>query len=505
MFLGIDVGSQSLKAVLLDDALRTVGRGARSYPIAFPQPGWAEQHPALWEAALAPAVAEALAAAGRGPSAVLAIGIAGQLDGSVGVDAHGRALGPCLIWMDRRADATLTPIHERWLPEQFRRRTGANLDGSHMAPKIRWQLDHQPEARAAVRFHQPVSYLVERLTGEAVMDHGLASTTLAYDLQAADFADDLLGLFGLERRLLPRLAASEAVAGRLTATGAALLGLPPGLPVAVGTGDDFATPLGGGVAEPGIVANVLGTAEVVGALDPRPLIDDGGLVETHRYVGSQLHYIENPGWLSGGALEWLRALLQLPDFSAFDAAAAAAPAGCDGLTFLPALTGAMTPEWNAAARGCFYGLTPSHGVAHLARAALEGTAFGLRDVIDRLQALGVPAERVRILGGGARSRLWAQIRADVSGLPAERSAVADASAVGAALLAAVAGGAQPDVATAARRVGAVAETAEPRPEEARVYDDAYARYRRLFSSVKAMFACDAAGGAGGGREIGQST
>ena len=148
MFLGIDVGSQSLKAVLLDDALRLVGRGARSYPIAFPQPGWAEQQPDLWEAALAPAVAEALAAAGRGPRDVAAIGIAGQLDGSVPVDAAGRALGPCLIWMDRRADADLAALRERVRPEDFRRRTGANLDGSHMAPKMRWQLDHGAQAGA---------------------------------------------------------------------------------------------------------------------------------------------------------------------------------------------------------------------------------------------------------------------------------------------------------------------------------------------------------------------
>jgi xylulokinase len=487
MFLGIDVGSQSLKAVLLDDGLTAVGRGARAYPIAFPRPGWAEQAPALWEAALAPAVGEALAAAGRKASDISAIGIAGQLDGAIAVDVAGRALGPCLIWMDRRADADLAPLRERLPAEAWRTRTGANLDGSHMAPKMRWQRDHWPATRAAARFHQPVTYLIERLTGEAVMDHGLASTTLAYDLQAGDFADDLLGLFGLERGLLPRLAPSEAVAGHLTAAGAAMLGVAAGLPVAVGTGDDFSTALGGGVAEPGVAANVLGTAEVVGALDPRPLIDAGGLVETHRFVGSQLHYIENPGWVSGGALEWLRSLLRIADFAAFDAKAGAAKAGADGLVFLPALTGAMTPEWRAGARGCFYGLTPSHGVAQLARAALEGNAFGLRDVLERLQAMGVPVERVRVLGGGARSRLWAQIRADVTSLPVERSAVADASAVGAAILAAVASGAWPDVATAARRVGAVDETIDPQPAMRQAYDDAHARYRRLFSALKPMF------------------
>jgi xylulokinase len=488
MFLGIDVGSQSLKAVLLDGALRLVGRGARSYPIAFPQPGWAEQQPVLWEAALAPAAAEALAAAGRGPGDVVAIGIAGQLDGSVAVDAGGRALGPCLIWMDRRADAGLAALRDRMRPEEFRRRTGANLDGTHMAPKMRWQLDHGPQAGIPARFHQPVTYLVERLTGEAVMDHGLASTTLAYDLQAADFAADLLAMFGLERRLLPRLAPSEAVAGRLTDGGAALIGLPAGLPVAVGTGDDFSTPLGGGIAAPGIVANVLGTAEVVGALDPRPLIDETGLVETHRYVGSQLHYIENPGWVSGGALEWLRALLKIEDFAAFDARADGVAAGSDGLVFLPALTGAMTPEWNAAARGCFYGLTPSHGAGHLARAALEGNAFGLRDVTDRLRAMGVATDRVRVLGGGAKSRLWAQIRADVTGLPVERSAVSDSSAVGAAILAAVAAGQVRDVAAGAAAAGALADVIEPHTAMRGVYDEMHGRYRLLFESLKPMFA-----------------
>src|SRR5262245_29488388 len=486
MFLGIDVGSQSLKAVLLDGALRLAGRGGQSYPIAFPQPGWAEQQPQLWEAALAPAVADAVAAAGQAPRDVMAIGIAGQLDGSVAVDAAGRALGPCLIWMDRRADAGLASLRERVRPEEFRRRTGANLDGSHMAPKMRWQLDHGQQSDA--RFHQPVTYLVERLTGEAVMDHGLASTTLAYDLKSGDFGDDLMAMFGLERRLLPRLAPSETVAGRLTAAGAALIGLPEGVPVAVGTGDDFSTPLGGGIAKPGTVANVLGTAEVVGALDQRPLIDDGGLVETHRYVGSGLHYIENPGWVSGGALEWLRSLLRIEDFAAFDARAAGVPPGSDGLLFLPALTGAMTPEWDAAARGCFYGLTPSHGAAHMARAALEGTAFGLQDVAKRLRQMGVATNRVRVLGGGAKSRLWAQIRADVTGLPVERSAVSDSSAVGAAILAAVAAGRVDDVASGAAAASAVAETMGPQAAVRDAYDECYARYRMLFNSLKPMFA-----------------
>jgi xylulokinase len=389
--------------------------------------------------------------------------------------------------MDRRADGDLADLRQSPGNDFFRRRTGANLDGSHMAPKARWLQSRMQGGARPARFHQPVSYLVERLTGEAVIDHGMASTSLGYDLAAGAYAGDLLDFFGLTAAQFPRLDRSEAAAGKLGARGADMTGLPAGLTVAVGTGDDFSTPLGAGVASPGIVANVLGTAEVTGALDARPLIDARGLVETHRYVGADLNYIENPGWVCGGALEWLRGLLSFADFAEFDRRAAAAPAGSDGLLFLPSLTGAMTPEWIAGARGCFYGLTPSHGAGHLARAALEGTAFGLRDVAGRLKEMGVAADRVRLLGGGARSRLWAQIRADIAGLPVERSAIEDSSAVGAALLAAVASGRMSDVASAAKTVSRIAETIEPQTSDRAAYDDAYGRYRRLFESLKPMY------------------
>lgn len=488
LFLGIDVGSQSLKAVLLDERLEPLGSGRQRYAIDFPRPGWAEQDPRLWEAALAPAIAQALAAAGRAANDVTALGIAGQLDGAIAAAEDGRPLHPCLIWMDRRAESVLDRVRRRIAPETLRQRTGANLDGGHMAPKIRWLIDEVPAARGAALFHQPVSYLVERLTGERVIDHGLASTSLVYDLATGGWAQDLLAAFGIEARQLPPLAPSEAMAGGLGPVGARLTGLPAGLPVAVGTGDDFSTPLGGGVMRRGIVANVLGTAEVVGALHDRPAIDPSGLTETHRYVGNGFYYVENPGWVSGGAVEWLRAVLGLPDFASFDRLAASVPPGSDGLLFLPALTGAMTPEWVAGARGCFYGLTPAHGAGHLARAVLEGNAFGLLDVVLALDAMGVAATRLRVLGGGARSELWARIRADLTGRPVERAPIGDSSAIGAALLAAVACGAVPDLATAAAGLEIGSSAIEPDRSAVGAYADAHERYRRLFAALKPMFA-----------------
>lgn len=477
MIVGVDIGTQSLKAVAVDRDLRVAGEASVAYAPHYPRPGWAEQEPALWEAALAPAIAGALAAANAAPADVAALGIAGQLDGCVPVDAAGAALGPCLIWCDRRAVDAVAGLPV----DALRRSTGLVADASHMAAKIRWL---GPDR--AARFHQPVSYVVARLTGEHVMDHGHASTTMLYDLAARDYDDRWLAAFGIDRARLPRIAEATDVAGALHAEGAALCGLPAGTLVAVGTGDDFATPLGAGIAAPGAAACVLGTAEVVGAVSAGVAIDAGALVETHAYVGG-LYFVENPGWLAGGAIEWLCGVAGFADAAAVDAAANTAPAGAGGVTFVPALSGAMAPEWIATARACLYGLTAAHGREHVARAVLEGCAFAMRDVIDRVRELGVDVGAIRLLGGGARSELWAQIRADVARTPVAVPARVDTCALGAAAIASVAAGRWPTVAAAAARLSAGARSVEPDPARADRYDEAYARYRALFAALRPLF------------------
>jgi xylulokinase len=480
MIVGVDVGTQSLKAVVVDSALKLRGRAAEAYKPSFPQPGWAEQHPGLWERALGPAIAAALAQAGIGPQQIDALGICGQLDGCVPVNDKGQATGNCLIWIDRRAEAQTASIPA----ETVRATGGLVLDASHMAAKISW-LKQQGDSSIR-RFHQPVSYLVERLTGRAVMDHALASTSMVYSLKQRRYDPTLLGLFGIEERELPPLAEAAEAAGMLTSQGAALTGLPAGIPVAVGTGDDFSTPLGAGVVDPGPVVVVLGTGEVVGAIHPMPTIDQESLVETHAYPGGA-YLIENPGWLCGGALVWLKELLGIADFAALDNLAAEAPAGADGLLFLPALTGAMAPEWVPGARGCFYGLTPSHGRAHWARALLEGCAFAMRDVTDRLAQMGLETESLLLLGGGARSRIWGQIRADLTGLPVQLPQEIESSPIGAAMLAAVAAGRIADLRQAAALVRGTRQTLQPIPDHKAVYDGAYERYRRLFAALKPLY------------------
>jgi xylulokinase len=474
--LGIDIGTQSLKAVVCGDGLEVLGDGAVGYGTEYPRPGWAQQDPGLWDRALAPAIARALAAAGCRADDVAGVGITGQLDGCVAVNAGGRALAPCLIWQDRRAELPALD------PAAVLARTGQVLDATHMAPKIAWLAARV----AAARYHQPVSYLVERLTGAAVLDPAHASTTLLYDLAAGAWAADQLAAFAIDPSVLPAIAPAHAVAGVLHADGAALAGLRAGTPVAVGTGDDMATPLGAGIVAPGAVACVLGTAEVVGALHPAPVIDPGALVETHAYPAGNF-FVENPGWMSGGALTWLGALLGAPDPEALDALAAPVAPGADGLTFVPALAGAMTPVWDAGARGAFYGLTPGHGRGHVARAVLEAMAYAERDVIDRLAALGVATDRVVVLGGGRRSALWARIRADATGRPHAPAARSDTAAVGAAMLAAVAAGRLPGVDAAAALAPPTGPAIEPDAGSRAAYDAAHARGHQVFAALQPLF------------------
>jgi xylulokinase len=483
MILGIDIGTQSLKAVVVDRALATRGAAATPYQPSYPRPGWVEQDPALWERALAPTIAAALAQAGASPPDIAGIGIGGQLDGCVAVDDDDNALAPCLIWMDRRAQREIEDIPA----DVVRNRAGVVLDPGHMAAKIRWLERHPPQGRRAARYHQPVSWMVARLTGESVLDHAQGSTTMVYSLRDRGYNSGLLDLFEIEEEKLPRLAASSDCAGRLTEIGAGLTGLPAGTPVATGTGDDFSAPLGAGLVAPGRVSVAIGTGEVVGAVHRRPSIDAEGLVESHAWVAPG-YFLENPGWLSGGAVAWLSRLLGIAEPASLDALGAEAPPGADRLLFLPALTGAMAPRWEAAARGCFYGLTPSHGRAHFARAVLEGCAFAMRDVVQCLARLGVAAESLLLLGGGARSRTWAQIRADVAGLPVRIPPRIHTAPIGAAMLGAVAAGIFADLAEAAALVATGGVDVQPDPRCRDIYDEAHLRYRRLFDSLDPMFA-----------------
>ena len=487
--IGCDVGSQSLKGMLLDPSGAIVAEAAAAYEVEYPHPGWAQQDVADWRTALGDVVRSLLGEGAIPASDVRTLGLATQVDGLVAVDADGEALLPAIIWLDRRASAQVGAF-DALDRSKIRRITGLNLDASHVAPKILWLRDAHPDVfERAAGLLLPGSALVAWLTGEQVLDHANASSTLLYDVSDRTWSAEMLGATGLDTHRLGTICAASEVAGPLRPAAAETIGLTPSTRVVVGTGDEHGASLGAGAIREGIVVDISGTAEPVAVASPKPTIDETGLVETHAHADPRVWLIENPGFVSGGSVRWFQDLFGGAAFADLDREAGASGPGSDGVTFLPTLSGSTAPRWNDRARGVFAGLSLNHDRGAMFRAVLEGCSFALRDIVDRLGELGLGADEIRVVGGGARSPLWLQMKADVTGHRVRVLASDEATALGAAMLAGVGAGTFADLDEA---VGALttldAVAFEPDPATSAAYADAYGRYRGLFDAVEPEFA-----------------
>jgi xylulokinase len=417
------------------------------------------------------------------------IGLACQVDGLVALDAGLRPIRPAIIWLDRRATTQSNALRDAVGEHELVGRTGLNPDASHVAPKAMWLRETEPENYAATRWLASAgAHMNGWLTGEVAHDHAHASSTLLYDLEQRGWSEDLVRHAGLDLARLPAIHRAGDVLGTVRPEIADALGLSRHCRVIVGTGDDHAGALGAGAIAPGMIVDVTGTAEPVAVPSREPVLDPERMIETHAHAVDGLLLVENPGFVSGGSTRWWAATQGIPQAELFGLAALAPP-GSDGALFLPALSGSTAPRWNGHMRGCFAGLALSHDAAHLARAVLEGCAYALRDIVDRFAALELAGEEIRVVGGGARSALWMQIKADVTDRPVRAVLAECATSSGAAMLAGVAAGAFTDLAEAAAATVELApEPVTPRAGNRGVYDESYASYRRLFDGVEGALA-----------------
>jgi len=308
-----------------------------------------------------------------------------------------------------------------------------------------------------------------------------------YDVARGDFDESLCTAAELDPAMLAPVRPSTEVVGTLLPDIASELGLPSRCAVVVGTGDEHAASVGAGAIEPGVVVDVTGTAEPVTTVSAAPVRDPLCLVETHGHAVPGSWLIENPGFVSGGSTLWLAGLLGVPQAEVFTLALAAPPAS-DGVLFLPALSGSTAPRWNDRMRGGLLGLAMNHTQAHVARAVLEGCAYALRDIVERLDALGLGRGEIRIVGGGARDNLWATIKASVLGRPVRRVLTEEATAVGAAMVAGVGSGFFADFTAASVAVRLAPTAIDPDPEATKTYADAYRRYLAAFDAVESALA-----------------
>lgn len=497
--IGCDIGSQGTNAALYGADGMLVGSAYEAHQLSFPRPGWAEQHPGEWVRALHDSVRRLVQKVPGGPSGVKAISFGSQLDGVVVCDANGAALRPALIWMDRRAEDQAAELAEQMSPADFYAHVGVNLDSSHAVFKALWVRDNEPEvfARAALLL-PPGSFVLREVAGVTASDYSNASSLGLLDPRTRRWSEPVLAAAEVDAAMLPELAAGTEPVGTVTAAFAEATGLAPETLVVMGCGDEMAATLGAGVHAAGEVCDVVGTAEPVCAAASEPCNDPTMLVECHPHADPDTWLLENPGFVSGGNLRWWRDQFGTAerdaeargDGDAYDLlarGAAEVPPGAEGLLFLPCMQGAMAPEWNGAARGAFYGLTLAHTRAHLTRALLEGSAYALRDILQAMTGAGLEIRRLTVVGGGAKSELWRQIKADVTGLPVRVPTTIETTATGAAILAAVGSGQHGDVAGAVDAfVDYVPREQTPDPERHECYDEAYTRYRELYYALKPL-------------------
>lgn len=499
-FLGIDVGTSGTKVLVLGNDGRVLGTAESPHEVLSPKPGWTEQDPAGWWVAVQKATRAGLKKAGVKGGEVRAIGLSGQMHGSVFLDGAGKVLRPALLWNDQRTAKQCAEIEAKAGGRAALIGMVSNpaLTG-FTAPKILWLRENEPGKFEKCRqVLLPKDYIRYRLTEEYCSEVSDASGTLLLDVKKRQWHGELIGRLGLDADLLPAVVESQDITGELTEEAAKLLGLKAGIPVVGGGGDQAAGAVGTGVVQAGLVSASMGTSGVIFAASSGPRTDPEGRVHTMCHAVPGMWCVFGCMLSAGGSLQWLRNTLYAEQvkrskdpgelYPKMMAAAEKAAAGSENLFFLPYLTGERCPHPDPLAKGAFVGLTPRHGLGEMIRAVIEGITFGMREQIMIFREMGIPVEQVRASGGGARSKFWRQLQADMYGAPVVTINVSEGAALGAAILAAVGAGAYASVPEACGEIIRVKEKCAARGKMAAFYEKQYGKYGGLYPALAGSFA-----------------
>lgn len=502
LFLGIDIGTSGCKALLLDRTGVVRGVATSEYPLSTPRPLWSEQDPRDWWRGACIAIRDAMAQAAphASPGDIACVGLTGQMHGLVLLDAKGEVLRPAMLWNDQRTSAECEEIHQHVGRERVIAITGKPALPSFTAPKILWVKKHEPEVfERAAHMLLPKDYVRYRMTGTFAIDVADGSGTGLLDVTKRAWSGEMIDALELPRAAgwLPEVFESPAICARISADGAAATGLRAGTPVVAGAGDQAAEAVGLGAIHDGEVSVAIGTSGVVFVSFDSPRIDREGRLHAYCHARPGGWHMMGVMLSAGGSLRWYRDTLGETEkaeatrrgvdaYEVIASQAARAPVGCEGLYFLPYLTGERTPHADPYARGAFVGLTLRHGKAHMARAVFEGVTFGLLDCLNLVRDLGIRVDAVRLSGGGARSGFWRQMLADVFNAQVATVNATQGAAMGAAILAAVGANAFPGVDAACTHMIRETSRTAPGPDAPR-YPPHAERYRSLYRSLKDEF------------------
>ncbi|HKZ92421.1 MAG TPA: FGGY family carbohydrate kinase [Candidatus Limnocylindrales bacterium] len=491
--IGLDVGTTGCKAVLFDEDGTLLASASREYPVELPAPGWAEQDiEHVWALALE-ATGEAIRAARA--TEIAAIGLSVHGEAVTPVDRAGQPLRPTILGMDTRTGPQNEWLRERFGAERLFERTGMPIHTINTLPKLLWIREHEPDVwRRADKFLLVEDFLILRMTGHAVTSRCLASRTQMHGLATDAWDEEILQALGLEPTRLATVQPSGTLVGPLSNELTEALGLarPPG--VVTGGHDQACAALGVGLTRPGLASVSTGSAEVVEVALATPLVSEpllAGNISVYQHVVPGLYLAMTLNHSGGLVLRWFRDGFCEPQLArsaetaqdAYDVILAGASPEPSGLLVLPHLSGAGTPSLDTASRGAILGLTFATSRSDIAKAIIEGLTYELRLNLDLLRSGGVRIDVLRAMGGGARSKLWLQLKADVTGITVVTPRITEAAAFGAAILAGVGAGVWPSAADAADRFLELTETFVPEPARHAEYTRLYELYREVYPAI----------------------
>jgi len=499
--LGIDIGTSGTKTLVCDEDGKVLATAMAEHPIYSPKPGWSEQHPEDWWQATIKATKAVVKKAKLKPADISAIGLSGQMHGSVFLGDGPKALRPALLWNDQRTQKQCDEITSKAGGRAALIELVANpaLTG-FTAPKILWVRENEPKIYEKTKHVLlPKDYIRYRMTGDYATEVGDASGTLLLDVKNRRWSDQLLSILQIDKALLPsKVHESHEVTGVLNKDAAKLLGLLEGTKVVGGSGDQPAGAVGNGIVSAGIVSATLGTSGVVFAHSDQPNLDPQGRVHTMCHAVAGKWCVFGCMLSAGGSFQWFRNNLADAEVAAarkrkidpyqllVDLAKDARPGG-EGLFFLPYLTGERCPHPDPDARGGWIGLTARSQRKDMIRSLLEGVTFGMRDALEIMNQMNIPVSQVRASGGGARSAVWRQLQADIYKTPVVITNAAEGPAYGVALLAGVGTGVWNTVEDACRSSIKQVEKIQPGKKLTALYDRQYAVYQKLYFDLKDRF------------------
>lgn len=497
--LGIDLGTSGVKAILIRPEGDIVGLASKEYPILSPHPGWAEQDPTTWWEATCEVIRQVIWKSEVRPQDIKAVGLSGQMHGLVLLDRAGIPVRPAIIWPDKRSGEECDEITGRIDKNKLYEITGIPIATGFLGVSLLWVKNHEPSNYdRAYRALLPKDYVRYRLTGELATDVTDGSGTMLFDIRKRSWSEEIISCLDLRKDLLPTALESFETAGWVSKVASEESGIPAGTPVAAGGGDQAMGAVGSGTVKEGVVASTLGTGGQLITPVQQAVLDPYHRIHTLCHAAKDLWLLMGAILAAGLSLRWFKenlgkaedlvgSLCGVDPYELLSMEAEKAEPGSGGLIFLPYLCGERTPHMNPKARGCLIGLNLSHTRAHIIRAIMEGVTFGMRDSLSIFRELQVPVKTVICSGGGARSRVWRQIQADVYGVPVMTITHDEHSSYGAALTAGVAAGVYRDILEACEGRVSWAEVVYPTENNLSVYENHYSIYRSLYPTLKKTF------------------